>query len=596
MRLCAALIGAGALLGIWGTGASLAPASAQEGIGKPNIVVIVVDDAALMDFSAYGGEARTPHIDALAARGALFTEYRTSPLCAPSRAMLLTGMDNHRTGVATIPEVLPPEHEGKPGYSMRLEPGVVTIARRLQSAGYRTYLTGKWHLGHDEGDLPIDHGFDRSFLLDASGADNWEDKSYMPYYRDAPWFEGREEAALPEEFYSSEFIVDKMIEYMTGDARSDRPFFAYMAFLAVHVPIQAPKAYTDKYEGVYDDGWEALQARRWARAKELGLVPEDAQPAPFPDGIRAWEDLSAEEQRLFAKSMQVNAGMLEAMDHHIGRYIAHLKEIGAYENTIFVVTSDNGPEPSNPMTVQSFRIWMQFNGYDWNVENLGEKGSYAFIGTEWAAAASAGLNLFKFYASGGGLRVPLIMAGPGVDAGRRVDALSFVTDVKPTLLELAGIEVTPDPEERAMTGRSLAPVLNGAADRVYGETDAVGIEVSGNAALFRGDYKLVRNGPQHGDWQWRLYNVRTDPGETRDLAADLPELYADMQAAYDAYAEEIGVLPMPEGYTYVDQLTTNSLSKQLEFYWWLVGLALLIVLVLIYGLYRATRAVIRRLV
>lgn len=152
----------------------------------PNFVVLLADDLALMDLGIYGGEARTPHIDALARRGRMFTRYYTSPLCSPSRAMLLTGLDNHRTGVSTIPEVIPNEHIGKKGYSLRFEPGVTTIASRLRQRGYRTYMTGKWHLGHEHGDLPNSHGFDRSFVLDASGADNWEQKSYMPYYADAP--------------------------------------------------------------------------------------------------------------------------------------------------------------------------------------------------------------------------------------------------------------------------------------------------------------------------------------------------------------------------------------------------------------------------
>ena len=157
--------------------------TAAQAETRPNIVVVLVDDAALMDFGAFGGEAHTPNIDALAARGTLFRQHRATPFCAPSRAMLLTGMDNHLAGLGTIREVLPPEHRGRPGYTMALEPGVETIATKLKRTGYRTYMTGKWHLGHGEGELPIDHGFDRSFILDASGADHWEDKPYIPYYR-----------------------------------------------------------------------------------------------------------------------------------------------------------------------------------------------------------------------------------------------------------------------------------------------------------------------------------------------------------------------------------------------------------------------------
>ncbi|OYW83365.1 MAG: arylsulfatase, partial [Hyphomonas sp. 32-62-5] len=147
--------------------ATTLPLSAQAQDKKPNFVIMVIDDAALMDLGIYGGEAATPNIDALATSGAMFTQYRSSPLCSPSRAMLLTGIDNHRTGISTIPEVLPPEHVGKPGYTMRLEPGVTTLAARLKPLGYRTLMTGKWHLGSGKGDLPDGHGFDRSFALDA---------------------------------------------------------------------------------------------------------------------------------------------------------------------------------------------------------------------------------------------------------------------------------------------------------------------------------------------------------------------------------------------------------------------------------------------
>ena len=175
-------------------------AETAEQVRKPNIVLMLIDDAALMDLGAFGGEARTPHIDALAASGTMLLNYHTSPLCSPSRAMLLTGVDNHRTGVSTIEEVIPAELAGKPGYSLRLEPGVITVARRLKQAGYQTSMVGKWHLGHGEGDLPPAHGFDRSLVLDASGADKWAQKPYMPYYQDAPWFEDGKPVRLPEAF------------------------------------------------------------------------------------------------------------------------------------------------------------------------------------------------------------------------------------------------------------------------------------------------------------------------------------------------------------------------------------------------------------
>ncbi len=537
---------------------------AEPAPARPNIVILIIDDAAFMDLGAYGGEARTPNIDALAARGSLFTRYYSSPLCSPSRAMLLTGMDNHLTGVSTIPEVLPKAHEGQPGYTMRLEPGVATLAERLKPLGYRTLMTGKWHLGSGEGDLPKAHGFDRSFALDASGADNWEDKSYMPYYADAPWYEDDVPASLPDDFYSSEFIVDQMMTYMDeGDAEA--PFFAYLAFMAVHIPVQAPPEFTANYAGVYDAGWDATRTARWERAKERGYVPADAALAPMPANFRPWNSLPAEEQKLYAARMQVNAGMLEAMDHHIGRLVEHLKSTGQYDNTVFVVTSDNGPEPSRGDTDPRLKFWMDMNGYHLDLEGMGEKGSWAFIGPEWAMAAASPHDKFKFLGSEGGIRVPFIMSGAGLGEGSRVDARAFVADVAPTLLALAGGGPEPD-GAKPMTGRSLLPLLRGETSAVYGPDDAIVIEVSGNAAVIKGDYKLTRNQLPHGDARWRLYDLSKDPGETTDLSASFPEIYDDLSTEYAAYSKRVGVLEVPEGYNSLDEVTRHSLVRQQERY------------------------------
>lgn len=585
-------IGILAGLGLFVSALATSPLLAQEAAetaqptARPNFVLVLVDDAAFMDFGIYGGEAQTPVIDRLARRGMIFSNYHTSPLCAPSRAMLLTGLDNHRTGLATIPEVLPPEHRGQPGYGMSLEPGVVTVADRLQAAGYRTYMTGKWHLGHGEGDLPDAHGFDHSFVLDASGADNWDEKPYMPYYRTADWFEDGARAHLPDEFYSSEFLVDRMIDYIDADNASPEPFFAYLAFQAIHIPVQAPHEFTENYADTYRDGWEALRHARASRAVDLGLVAATSSALPLPERMRDWSELSEDDQALYARSMAVNAGMLEAMDHHLGRLVEHLETTGQFDNTIFIVTSDNGPEPSHPVGEPGFGTWMNLHGYTRKIENLGERGSYAFIGPEWAMAAAAPFNLFKFYASEGGLRVPFLIAGPGISSGQHTRAAGYVTDVTPTILDLAGLSsVTGD-----VTGRSLRRVLTGEAETVYQPLDAVGFEVSGNSALFRGDHKLVRTMPPWGDGSWQLFDLSTDPGETTDLSTQHPRLAAAMLDDYAAYAEANGVLELPEGYDVHRQITINATMRQLEFYRWPLAFAALLILSLAgFGIYRAVR-------
>lgn len=560
---------------------------------KPNIVMVLVDDAALMDFGAFGGEAHTPNIDALAARGTLFRQHRATPFCAPSRAMLLTGMDNHLAGLGTIREVLPPEHRGQPGYTMALEPGVETIATKLKRAGYRTYMTGKWHLGHGEGELPIDHGFDRSFILDASGADHWENKPYMPYYRDAPWFEGREKAVLPEDFYSSTFIADQMQAYLEQDADSAKPFFAYVAFLAVHIPVQAPREFTENYIETYAEGWDAIREQRWQRAQDLGLIRAGAPLAPQPDTIPRWHDLSADEQRLAAKSMAVNAGALEAMDAELGGLIDYIKSIGEYENTIFVVTSDNGPEAGDPWD-GGVQWWFGMQGYSREYATLGERGSYVALGAGGASANAGPSHLFKFHAAEGGLRVPMLMAGPGIEPGRAVDSLSVMTDIAPTLLDLVGADHD-HPDANPMTGRTLQPILSGDAERVYADTDAVGFETSGQAALYKGQFKLVRNIAPHGDGTWRVFDIVDDPGETTDLARERPELLAELMQAYRVYANQVGILELPEGYQVERAIGRNVVGKLWQYYWGWIVLGLLFVLAGTAGAVIGARALWRRL-
>lgn len=527
---------------------------------RPNIVMIVVDDAALMDFGAFGGEARTPNIDRLARSGAMFTAYHTSPLCSPSRAMLLTGVDNHRAGVATIEEILPPEQKDKPGYGLSFAPGVWTVARRLKADGYRTLMVGKWHLGHGPGALPDSHGFDRSLALDASGADNWAPKPYMPYYTEAPWFEDGKPAKMPKAYYSSDMMVDRLKGYIDEKPAGGQPFFAYLAFQAVHIPVQAPKAYSDRYRGRFDGGWEATRRARLERARALGLLPPDAAARPLPADARAWDALTPKERAIYARSMEVYSGMIEAMDANIGRLMAHLEARGELDDTLFVVTSDNGPEPSDPVHAPGMNLWMLRNGYHWRLRGLGEEGSLAFIGKEWASALSAPGNRYKFYASEGGVRVPLVISGPGVNPGVRVASPAFVTDIVPTLVDYAG--AGDQPGAAAMDGASLRPVLTGAADRTHAEDKPVGLEVSGNAALFRGDFKITRDMPPVGDGQWRLYNLARDPGETTDLATAEPALFRQMLADYAAYEKRVGVQPLPEGYTTQKQLMNNAMAKQ----------------------------------
>ena len=573
-----------------------APVSSNEtlsGTGsdqRPNVVVILVDDAGLTDFAPFGGEAKMPAIQTLAERGIKFSNYHTSPLCAPSRAMLLTGIDNHRTGIATIPEVLTANQAGQPGYSMFLEPGVRTLADRLKAEDYRTYMTGKWHLGSGAQDLPNSHGFDRSFALDASGADNWEQKPYMGYYDFAPWYEDGKPADLPEDFYSSKFIVDRMIRYLESDKQPNRrqPFFSYLAFQAIHIPVQAPREVTDSYNGVYDQGWHQLRKMRHQRAIALGLIAPDTALAEMPANSRDWGNLSPQDRALYARAMQVQAAMLESMDSHIGRFVEYLNGRGELDNTLFIVTSDNGPEPSYPLDISGMKTWMSFNGYNHRLDNLGEKGSMVAIGPEWASASASPLNMFKFYAAEGGIRVPLIIAGPNIERQNWQPAMVMVTDIAPTVLDY--LEVKDQHKEAvAITGRSIMPLLEGSATEIYADDEAIGMEVSGNSALIKGDYKLSRNSPPHGDNIWRLYNLAADPGESQDLRALQPEQFDLMMEDYKKYESEFGVIPLLAGFDYVEQARRNSIKNLMQSNWRSLALSAVVVLTLFWLIIRRAR-------
>jgi arylsulfatase A-like enzyme len=531
----------------------------------PNIVLILADDLGFSDTAPYGSEIQTPHISALADNGMQFTNYHTAASCAPSRAMLLTGVDSHRNGVPNIPETIPPEQKRFPHYQGTLDPKLSTVAGVLKSAGYHTYLAGKWHLGNAPAQLPSQRGFERTFALGATGADNWEDKSYLPIYDQAAWFADGAETALPEDFYSSEFLVDKTIGFIDSNAQDTKPFFAYIPFQAVHIPVQAPKEFTDKYTDVYLEGWQFLREARQTKLKALGLIPEDSAMV-LMSTMGDWDDQSDQQKRYQAKRMAVYAGMIDAMDFHIGRLIAYLKAIDEFDNTVFIFTSDNGSEATGHNNSRDLygRALVKFLGYHNDYEGLGEKGSMNTIGPSFASAAASPLAYYKFYAGEGGMRVPLIIAGKPLALSSKAvsKSFSFVTDITPTIIDIAGAKL-PDAAKELVIGRSLLPLIKGQAPTVYGPTDAVGYELGGNAALFRGDYKLVKITGRVADGQWRLYNIASDPGETMDLSATMPEMYADMLDQYHVYAQNNHVLLMPEGYDHERQGIINGINARL---------------------------------
>ena len=522
---------------------------------RPNVVLILADDLGFTDIAPFGSEIDTPNIARLAASGLSFTNYHTAANCAPARAMLLTGVDSHRNGVPNIPESIPPEQLAYDHYQGVLSQNVVTLASLLRGSGYHTYMTGKWHLGHTPELLPSARGFERTIAMADTGADNWEQRTYLPIYDEAHWYADGEKHTLPDDFYSSEYFIDKTIEFISANESDDKPFFAYIPFQAVHMPVQAPREFSDKYAGVYDQGWTVMREQRRLAAEEAGVIPENTEVIVTP-GTLDWNALTEEQRDHHARRMEVYAGMVDAMDMHIGRLMTYLESIGEYENTIFIFTSDNGAEGSpliSPTGNSVLDPWFERVGYETGIENLGEKGSWVGIGPSNATIAASPLAYYKFHANEGGLRVPLVMSGPGISQrGQLSDEFVFVTDLAPTILSLAGVNdhggSWQTREVEPIVGKDFSSYLQGRAGPIHTASEPIGYEMGGSGALFKGDYKIVINKFEQNESEWHLFNIKTDPGEANDLAEAEPELLAEMLADYEQWASSNNVLPMPEGY------------------------------------------------
>jgi arylsulfatase/uncharacterized sulfatase len=545
---------------------------------RPNIVVILADDLGYSDIASYGSEINTPNLDQLAQQGLRFSRYYTTASCAPTRAMLLTGVDSHRAGVANIAEALTAEQSHSPFYRGSLNHNVVTVATLLKESGYHTNMAGKWHLGYEDKSLmPINRGFEQTVMMPFSGGDNWTSQSYLPNYRKTLWYKNGAEIELPEDFYSSKFLVDNAISQIENNRDSDQPFFSYLAFQAVHIPVQAPREYTEKYIDTYQHGWSALKEARQQAVKDLGLIRNDA-PVKTMTSTQDWDALTAQEQRFNSKRMAVYAGMIDAMDFHIGRLVNYLKDIGEFDNTVIVFTSDNGPEPSDPYIMHPLAPFAieYLLGYSNDYETLGERGSYNTIGASFASAASGPLGHYKFHAGEGGMRVPMIISGPTLSKamqGTISHSKAFVKDLAPTILAIAGTQhpgaMYQGKSIEPITGKNLLPVITGAVDTVYTASDIIAYEIGGNAALIKGDYKIILNrsagNDDDNDGQWHLYNIAQDPGETNALETSQAQVFADLLSEYERYASENGVIAVPKDYHQTEQASRNGIKKRLGY-------------------------------
>ena len=564
---------------------------------RPNFLVIVADDLGFSDLSCFGGEIRTPNLDRLARNGLRFTDFHAAAACSPSRAMIMTGTDNHIAGLGNLVEWTnrsdqnaPSEGEmkywstapqrGMPGYEGYLNERVVALPELLHDAGYLTLMAGKWHLGLTQERFPDKRGFERSFahLPACSNHYAYEPQLYgggpedqIPDFMTMSFIalhseDGHYVKELPKPWYSSDGYGDKMLGYLEKrkEENDNRPFFAYLPFTAPHWPLQAPDECIAHYKGVYDDGPDALRLKRLQRMKEMGLCPDDVEPHPvIADEVKQWSEMTPEEKANSSKAMEVFAGMVESIDANVGKVVNYLEETGELDNTFVCFMSDNGAEgaayEAYPI-VQGNMIQHLKKYYDNSLENLGRGNSFIWYGPRWAQAATAPSRLYKAFTTEGGVRVPFLAKFPEAmevhpsgphsikEKAGITHTFSTVMDLAPTILEMAGVK-HPAPmyqgrEIVGMRGRSMLPFLAGNESSIHPADHITGWETCGRAAVRCGDYKIVFIPKPKGPEKWQLYNLAKDPGEVHDLAERDPERLERMIKMWDQYVLETGVIPL----------------------------------------------------
>src|SRR5580698_3025957 len=526
--------------------------------GAPNVVIVVLDDSGFAHFGCYGSTIETPNIDRLAAGGLRFTGFHTTALCSPSRACLLTGRNHHAVGMRAISNF----DTGFPNMRGALPRSAATLAETLRDNGYATFAAGKWHLAPMSEcsaagpftNWPLQKGFDRYYgFLQGETDQFFPELTCDNHFVDTP--------VSPEDGYHvSEDLVDRstgMIRDLTSLV-PERPFFLYMAFGAMHSPHQAPQAYLDKWRGKFDAGWDVVREQWFESQKALGVIPPETKLAPRNPGVKPWTELSPNEQKFACRLQEAFAAMLDHTDAQIGRMVEFLKSIDQWDNTVFIVMSDNGASQEGGATgVLDEMKW--FNGIRESVDeaverldDIGGPNSHCNIPWGWAQAGNTPLKWYKQNTHGGGVRDPLIMHWPATikSGGATRDQFCHAIDVAPTILDALGIE-TPDVvagvPQTLVHGVSLAPTFADPAATL--DRDVQYFEMLGHRGIWKDGWKAVTHhepGMPFDDDKWELYHLAQDFSEHDDLAEAQPQKLKELVDLWWAEADKHGVLPLDD--------------------------------------------------
>lgn len=534
-------------------------ADRMEAASAPNILLIVVDDLGFSDLGAFGGEIETPNLDALALKGVRLTDFHTAPTCSPTRAMLMTGLDNHIVGLGTMAEAIPPGTVPRPGYEGVLNFQARTIASIFRDAGYATSIAGKWHLGKSPELRPAARGFEQSYALLDGGGSHFGELSgtgayNTPHMRENYSENGKLVTNSPGKFTADEF-TDRVIKYITSAEQDNRPFFSFLAFTEPHWPLQAPEGLIEKYRGRYDSGPLALRNSRLERIRELKLLP-NFEPHPMLQ-TPVWENLTAEDRAISSRAMEIYAAMIDSVDQNIGRIVSHLKDSGSLENTIIVFMSDNGPDGTTTeallAAIQAHTLDSAEVNVDNSLENMGKANSFIAYGPDWAQAGSTPFNRTKIYPTEGGTRVAAFITGPGIPIGRTNNSFLHVTDVLPTLAELTNINSSSKDVTPALQAIGKSFVKSLWNENLYVHQDEpIGTELVFGGSLRLNDWKIVRLPVASpfaplGDPspEWRLYDLANDPGEINDLSETYPDKLKSLMRHWATYLDNNNVQQLP---------------------------------------------------
>ena len=534
------------------------------GATKPNIIVILADDMGFSDLGCYGGEIATPHLDALAQGGVKFTQFYNTARCCPTRASLLTGLHPHQAGMGHMTGSKHPQ----PAYAGNLNKSCLTIAEVLKPAGYRSYMTGKWHVANDikpdgpKHTWPMQRGFD-GFYGTITGAGSFYDPASL--CRGNTFITPENDIAYrPAKYYYTDAITDNAVTFLREHPKGSEsaPFFLYVAYTAAHWPMHALPEDIAKYRGKYDAGYEAIRAARHERQKQMGIVDTKWPLSPpaedwkkVPD--KAWE----------SRCMEVYAAMVDRMDQGIGKIVAELRASGRLDNTLIFYLQDNGGcaegqgrksnaeavarqqwKPFGPDDLQP-GIWPPMQTREGRPVRTGPgvmpgpEDTYVAYGRGWANVSNTPFREYKHWVHEGGIATPLIVHWPArAKVGSMVRQPGQLPDIMATCLDAAGVEYPAEHAGEKITpleGTSLAPLLEG---REFQRPRPLVWEHEGNRAIRDGDWKLVANGPRDA---WELYNMAADRTESHDLAAAEPARAKDLAEKWEAWAQRASVRPWP---------------------------------------------------